>query len=85
MVGDETVRNYIVLRRRSRRSGRPGSRRRRDLIFKGEMERGSKAYKRSKYGADVVVRRHIETTRRKSRAIKTNGTLAHAHTHGRFA
>lgn len=69
------VRNVVVRRRRSGKSGTPGNKRRRDLICAGEMERGTDEHMQSKYGRDVALRRFVETKRRKSRAMKISVSL----------
>ena len=69
---DEVVRGFVVVRKRSGRSGAPGSERRRKLILLGKLKQGSEPHLKSKYGKDVALRRHIEIKRRPSRAMKTN-------------
>ena len=69
---DEVVRGFVVVRKRSGRSGTPGSQRRRKLILSGKLRHGTTRHLKSKYGQDVALRRFLETKRRPSRAMKTN-------------
>ena len=67
---NQAVRNVVVRRRKSGKSGTPGNKRRREAICASEMEQGSDEHMQSKYGRDVALRRFVETKRRKSRAMK---------------
>ena len=73
---DQVVRGFVVVRKRSGRSGTPGNKRRRKLIRQGKLKQGSEKHLQSKYGTDVALRRFLETKRRPSRAMKTNACFS---------